>query len=87
MSPCILITACMTLALAACAHTSSTTEVTAKPKALTQADCLTTGSRIPLKEGQCVNLAGRVYSKDDLERSGAATVADALRRLDPAVAR
>jgi hypothetical protein len=87
MSIRILIAACMSLAVTACAHTPSTTEVAAKPKALTRADCLTTGSRIPLKEGECVIQAGRVYSKEDLERSGAGTAAEALRRLDPAIAR
>jgi hypothetical protein len=44
---------------------------------------LTTGTRITLAEGECANVAGRVYTQDDLQRTGATTPAEALRRLDP----
>lgn len=33
----------------------------------------------------CVAANGRVYSRDDLQRTGATDIADALRRLDPAI--
>jgi len=33
----------------------------------------------------CVAANGRVYSREDLERTGATDIADALRRLDPAI--
>lgn len=47
-----------------------------------------TGSRIKRKDkGGCLPLAGRTYSKDDLDGTGAVTVADALERLDPAIRR
>lgn len=36
------------------------------------------------REG-CVAANGRVYSREDLERTGANDIADALRRLDPAI--
>jgi hypothetical protein len=49
--------------------------------------CLTTGTRISLKDGECANVPGRVYSKDDLDRTGATTVSEALRMLDPAMTR
>ncbi len=45
-----------------------------------------TGSRIPRKDkNDCINAPGRSYSKDDLDRTGAITVAEALERLDPSV--
>ena len=48
-----------------------------------------TGSRLtprPDSKGRkCINATGRAYSKDDLDRTGAIDVKDALRRLDPAV--
>ena len=34
---------------------------------------------------QCVNAPGRSYSRADLERTGALTTAEALRRLDPSI--
>lgn len=44
--------------------------------------CLkSTGTRIPPKDGQCVNGPGRVITRDEIEKSGATTAADALQRL------
>lgn len=38
------------------------------------------------KLGQrCVAASGRVYSRDDIERTGEIDIADALRKLDPAI--
>ena len=34
---------------------------------------------------ECVNAPGRAYTRADLERTGALTVAEALRRLDPSI--
>jgi len=50
-------------------------------------NCLTTGTRITLKEGECSNVAGRVFSQDDLQRTGATNPAEALRLLDPSFTR
>ncbi|HUH90565.1 MAG TPA: hypothetical protein VLZ76_07910 [Lysobacter sp.] len=33
----------------------------------------------------CVSASGRVYSRSDLERTGEVDIADALRKLDPAI--
>lgn len=45
-----------------------------------------TGSRIVHKnKTACLNEAGRSYDQDDLRRTGANTVGDALRLLDPAI--
>jgi 2-keto-3-deoxy-galactonokinase len=52
-----------------------------------QADCLTTGTRIALKPGQCAMVPGRSYSQDELERTGAIDTAEALRLLDPSFSR
>jgi len=37
------------------------------------------------KPGKCVNAFGRAYDRDDLERTGANSTAEALRMLDPAI--
>lgn len=57
---------------------------------VTDRNCLKeTGSRLaprPDSKGRkCVNASGRAYSKEDLDRTGAIDLSDALRRLDPAV--
>jgi len=43
-----------------------------------------TGTRIKPKEGDCVG-PGRTYSRDELDRTGAFSAAEALRKLDPAL--
>jgi hypothetical protein len=60
-------------------------------------NCLTqTGSRITANENwraeragkpadKCANVSGRSYSREDIERTGAIDVRDALRRLDTSV--
>ena len=48
-----------------------------------------TGTRIAPRADRngrkCANVVGRVYTRDDLDRTGAVDLADALRRLDPAI--
>lgn len=47
-----------------------------------------TGSRIVTAERdgrKCANGPGRVYSRDDLDSTGAVDLANALRRLDPSI--
>lgn len=49
-----------------------------------------TGSRIVARHNtkgkkQCNGLAGRAYTREDLDRTGHFNIADALRSLDPAV--
>lgn len=34
---------------------------------------------------ECAKAPGRAYSREDIERTGATTTADALRRLDPSI--
>jgi hypothetical protein len=47
--------------------------------------CMSTGTRIQLKPDQCANVPGRSFSKDELDRTGAPTTAEALRMLDPSL--
>lgn len=47
-----------------------------------------TGSRLiraDSKGRKCANATGRSYSKEDIDRTGAVDLRDALRKLDPAV--
>ena len=44
-----------------------------------------TGSLIKPKPGQCLPVAGRTYTKEDIDRTGARTLGPALRDLDPSV--
>jgi hypothetical protein len=43
-----------------------------------------TGTRIKQKEGECVG-PGRTYSREELDRTGSFSAAEALRKLDPAL--
>ena len=57
---------------------------------LNDRNCLkNTGTRITPRADRngrkCANVVGRAYSRDDLDRTGAVDLADALRRLDPAI--
>ena len=47
-----------------------------------------TGSRLIGRDRgdrRCATAAGRAYSREDLDRTGSTDLADALRRLDPAI--
>jgi outer membrane cobalamin receptor len=51
-----------------------------------------TGSRIVATRNkskkadeECVNASGRVYTREDIERTGSVDMRDALRRLDPSI--
>ena len=49
-----------------------------------------TGTRIDLRrhdgpERACIAANGRVYTREDLERTGEVDIAEALRKLDPAI--
>jgi len=49
-------------------------------------DCIRdTGTRIKLPPGACVSQAGHVHQAKDLESTGATSVGDALRQLDPTI--
>jgi uncharacterized low-complexity protein len=44
-----------------------------------------TGSLIPPKKGDCLPVAGRSYSRDELRNTGAIDNAHALQMLDPSI--
>jgi hypothetical protein len=74
------------LSVTACAHHAAKDTPSAQlAKAPPQTNCLTTGSRIPRKAGECAT-NGRSYSRDDIERAGRIQgVGAALKALDPAL--
>lgn len=83
----LLISAVLTLALAACASTPSSPGATTSAVTSTQPPpgCVgSTGMRAPANPQQCA-VFGSVYSRDDMDRRGAMSAADALRLLDPTV--
>lgn len=44
-----------------------------------------TGSRIKPKNDECLGVAGRGYSAEYLQQTGASSVGEALRRVDPSI--
>lgn len=65
------------------AQAASTASAALKPGNRT---CLrTTGSLIPAKPGQCLPVAGRSYSGEELRRTGTPDTARALQMLDPSI--
>jgi hypothetical protein len=74
------------LIFAACAATTPGARPSVAAAAVTQnRDCLNqTGSRIATKNPDCTAV-GRSYSSDDIDRTGAATVDEALRLMDPSI--
>jgi hypothetical protein len=44
-----------------------------------------TGSHIPPPKGQCLPVAGNSYSQQDIQRTGANNLGQALQMLDPSV--
>lgn len=77
------------------ANDSAQTSAAVRPQS--ERTCLTlTGSRVTAQrnlraaregrpERECANSNGRVYSEDDIERTGQRSVADALRSLDTGI--
>ena len=57
----------------------------APPQPVDRACLRSTGSLIPVKPGQCLPVAGRSYSGEELRRAGALRTGDALRMLDPGI--
>jgi hypothetical protein len=44
-----------------------------------------TGSLVPAKKGTCLNVTGRSYNQEDLQRTGALTTRGQLLKLDPSL--
>lgn len=75
------------LVLAACAGQPHQEQAEPAQTSAAEPDCLRdTGSHIRRTEDDpCVSAPGSVYSREDIDRTGAITTAEALRRLSPAV--
>jgi hypothetical protein len=59
---------------------------TATKPATNDSQCVRdTGSHIPPKPGQCLPVAGRVYTQDDIQRTGERQLGPALQKLDPSI--
>jgi len=77
----ILLGACLVLPLAACTTPSASAALAPVGTAGCVAD---TATRIPVKEGDCAGF-GRTYTQQDIQRTGQADTAQALRLLDPSL--
>ena len=77
-----LVAAALVLGLGGCAI-HQPTEVADKEAAVAKNCLRDTGSRIKPKAGEerCVNAPGRVITAEDIERSGATSVGDAIERI------
>jgi len=74
-----LLAAALALALGACASQPPAKTV-AEP--VVKRNCVReTGTRIETPEGKCAIASGRAYTAEDLERSGAQSVGEAVRRM------
>jgi hypothetical protein len=82
-----LIAIAATTVLAACAQTPSSEHIVSSEYLdayLDNDDCLKTGTRIRLSDEECATaVSGRVYTQKEIEQTGAFTISEALRRLDP----
>ncbi|HEV7714973.1 MAG TPA: hypothetical protein VGO53_05240 [Steroidobacteraceae bacterium] len=86
----LLLGICIVISAAGCATTPKApmaATATETPQPAVTPDCVTSGTRIPLREGECSGQPGRTWSKTDLDRTGQTNVADALRQLDPSIGR
>jgi hypothetical protein len=79
----VLLVVTLAAIAAGCAVTPETRVTEATPSNMN--NCLATGTRIASKQRECSPAVGRSYSQEDLDRTGALTTAEALRRLDPAI--
>lgn len=71
------------LLLSACASAPSTAPATETARR-TDPNCLReTGSRVPPRPGHCISGPGRSYDREDIQNTGAPTLAEALHRLHP----
>jgi len=63
-------------------------DATAGASSADRSHCLTeTGSNIKPAAGNCLRVNGRVYTKEDMGRTGQTTIGGALNELDPSITR
>ena len=79
----LLIGACLATLAAGCASAPTPHAMTDTGARVKHELCLsTTGTRIPLREHECAAF-GRSYTGEEIRNTGATTVDEALRLLDP----
>ena len=86
----ILLGICIALTTFGCATTAPSADKPVAKAALATdyIGCIrSTGTRIPVKDGECTGAVGRSYTKDDLDSTGQTNTAEALRMLDPSLGR
>lgn len=81
----LVLGACLAVSAAAFAADSDKPQGKSTPRAAEHTCPQPTGTRIPLKGKDCSSIVGRVYTKEDIDRTGATTAGEALRKLDPIV--
>jgi hypothetical protein len=81
----LLIGACLVVSLVACSTGPGTRTDAKMASAAGHESCVQdTGTRIPRRDHECAAF-GRSYSHEDIQRTGAVTVGEALRLLDPSI--
>jgi hypothetical protein len=81
----LMLGVCLTVSAAAFAADSDKPQGKSTPRIVDRTCSQPTGTRIPLKGKECSSIVGRVYTKEDIDRTGATTAGEALRKLDPIV--
>lgn len=83
--PKFLVLIAATAVLAACAQTPSSEHIVSAAQSHSyESQCLKTGTRIRLSDEECSSaVPGRSYTQKELEQTGAFTLSEALRKLDP----
>ena len=81
-----LLPICTLACIAACASTEPRADrsVPAKTAANTAAWCPQSAFRVPARAEQCAT-PGRVFSRDDIDRTGEPVLGKALQLLDPSI--
>jgi hypothetical protein len=79
----LLMTSAAAAVLGACAQMPSSEHIVSSAYSHND-QCLKSGTRIRLNDEDCATTVnGRVYSQKELEQTGALSVSEALRKLDP----
>jgi hypothetical protein len=81
----ILISAVALVATMGCTTTQQRPDAQASTATAIRPCAMDTGSRLPMKPGDCSIAPGRSYSQDDLRRTGEDDVGEALKLLDPSI--
>ena len=77
--PALLLASCCVVAAAAAADEDKASTPSANTE---RANCIKdTGTRLKKRQGECVEVPGQVITREEIDRSGAATTGEALQKL------